>query len=89
MNDPMPTTKLEWALWHARRGFFVFPLRANSKKPAVTRWQEWATREEAKIREWWERHPDNNIGIFTEKYGDNGEALFVVDVDIKRSAANG
>lgn len=75
------TSKLDHALSLARDGFWVFPIRANSKKPAV-KFKEWATRDEAAIRAWWASHPDHNIGIYTGKFGDD-QALLVVDVDNK------
>lgn len=66
----------------ARSGFYVFPLRPNGKTPAITGWQEAATRDEKQIAAWWSADPDRNIGISTSKYGD-GRALVVVDVDTK------
>ena len=68
--------KLDWALDAARRGFPVFPLMANSKKPPaeMDRWQYRATTDEAQIRQWWTRWPDANIACFTG-------SLFVYDID--------
>lgn len=79
-----PRTKLEWALQHAADGFFVFPLKPNSKKPAITGWQDAATRNQTQIEKWWRQNPDYNIGIYTGKFGDDGGALLVVDVDVKK-----
>ena len=80
-------SKLNAALELARQGFHVFPLEENSKIPLITKWQEKATRDEARIKRWWtcpvmglER--DYNIGICTTFYGDD-KALIVIDVDNK------
>ena len=66
----------------AAQGFSVFPLRPNSKLPAISQWQRRATRDTAQIEQWIAQHPDANWGIATGKYGE-GEALLVVDVDNK------
>jgi Bifunctional DNA primase/polymerase, N-terminal/AAA domain/Primase C terminal 1 (PriCT-1) len=69
-----PTTKLEWALDAARRGFRVFPVIPNGKIPAITNWQNLATTDEKQIRAWWAIDPEYNIGTGT---GD----LVVFDAD--------
>ena len=79
----MALTKLDHALSLAAQGFWIFPIRPGVKAPpAVTDWQGAAMRDPAVIRSWWGANPDHNIGIFTGKFGD-GEALLVVDVDVK------
>lgn len=75
-------SKLDWALHHAKAGFFVFPVRVNAKTPLIPNWQNEATRDEKKIKEMWQCKPNANIGIFCGKYG-NGQALIVIDVDVK------
>jgi hypothetical protein len=74
-------TRLEYALHLAFLGFWLFPVKRRRKTPAITGWQNRATRHEATLREWFE---DNMyaIGISTSKFGDDG-ALLVVDVDQK------
>lgn len=67
---------LEAALAMAARGFRVFPLVPNSKKPAIKEWQKRATTDEATIREWWALRPFN-IGIAT------GQGLVGIDLDVK------
>ncbi|MBN1448771.1 MAG: bifunctional DNA primase/polymerase [Bacteroidetes bacterium] len=47
------------------------------KHPRIARWQKKASDDPARIREWWERWPDANIGILTGK----PTGLLVVDVD--------
>lgn len=71
-------TKLEAALDAARRGFHIFPLAPNTKKPALKGdWKEHATQDESQIRQWWESNPEYNLAGRTD-------AFFVVDVDINR-----
>lgn len=67
---------LDHALDLARRGFRVFPLVPGTKRPAIERWQELATTDEAKIRAAWSQR-EWNIGVAT------GQGLVVLDVDVK------
>src|SRR5574343_233009 len=76
-------TKKEWALSLAGDGFFIFPIKPLDKTPAITGWQEAATRNPRVIELHWATNPDYNIGIYTGKFGDDGGALLVVDVDVK------
>lgn len=66
----------------AAQGFYVFPITAGKKAPPRVPFKEWATRDAAKIAEWWTHNPHDNIGIYTGKFADD-EALIVVDVDNK------
>lgn len=83
----MKPTKLSWSKKGQtalrlveERGFHVFPLPPKSKEPyAGTHGHEDATADPKKIREWWERQPDSNIGIATGAKSD----LLVLDVDPK------
>jgi hypothetical protein len=75
-------TLLEHALDLASKGFYVFPLNPNSKRPAITDYRNKATREPLQIKSWWARQPTFNIGISTDRYQDD-EALIVIDVDNK------
>lgn len=76
-------TKLEHALALAAMGFHVFPCIPMDKRPLVEGWQDKATRNPEGIRALWAKEPNANIGIYTGKFGDNGQALLVVDVDVK------
>lgn len=58
----------------ARRGFSVFPLRVNDKRPAIENWQNLATTDLSQIDKWWTDSPQANIGVTTGP-------LLVVDVD--------
>ena len=78
----MPT-KLEQALNLADMGFYIHPLRRNKKNPALHNWQGLATRDPVQIKKWFSGGKDYNIGIYTGRFGDNGEVLIVVDVDNK------
>ena len=66
----------------AAQGFYVFPVAARNNTPPCVPFKEWATRDAAKIAEWWTHNPRDNIGIYTGKFADD-EALIVVDVDDK------
>ena len=67
---------LDAALDLAERGFSVLPLHPRSKIPAMRRCYEKATADQEKIRDWWEREPDLNIGVVPAARG-----LCVIDVD--------
>lgn len=76
-------TKLDWALRHAARGFWVFRLQPDGKLPNKKGWQSEATRDPDRIRDMWAgKNADCNIGAFTSRFGDDG-ALIAVDVDNK------
>jgi hypothetical protein len=72
---------LTTALAHAARGWRVFPLRPDSKTPAVPdAWERRATRDAATIRRWWAARPFN-IGLAVGPSG-----LIVVDLDAPKPA---
>jgi hypothetical protein len=78
---------LQSALELADQGFYVFPLEANTKIPAILDFPHQATRDAKKIKFWWTCpllgvEQPFNIGIYTGKFKDN-LALIVVDVDNK------
>lgn len=74
---------LESALHLASLGYYVFPLLPGRKTPpAGMHFKEMATRDPDKLRAWWERNPNYNVGVYTGRFGDD-EALFIVDVDVK------
>jgi len=74
---------VDHALALAKRGFHVFPLKANSKEPAIDKFPVLATTDEAQIREWWGKRPYCNIGISTTLYNGGHSGLLAVDVDNK------
>jgi len=62
---------LEAALVYGPKlGLRVFPLVPGKKIPLIPNWQNEATTDEAKIREWWRKWPNANIGIATGRYRD-------------------
>lgn len=70
-------TPLEHALYYAKRGWRVAPIRPGTKHPRIDRWQDKATTDEAIIRTWWSRFPTDGVSIVT---GERSQ-LVVVDVD--------
>lgn len=69
----------EAALWYATNGFAVFPLKPKSKVPATEHGLKDATTDEEKIRDWWSKCPDYNVGIAT---GEASGGLVVIDLDV-------
>lgn len=71
------------AILLAQNGFFVFPCLPNSKLPAIKDYPHKATTDPQRIKAWWNGKA-RNVGISTTHFG-AGEALLVVDVDIKNN----
>jgi hypothetical protein len=69
---------LEAALAAAKRGWPVFPLLSNTKRPAIKEWESRATTEVEVITRCWSR-ADYNIGIATGPAG-----LVVLDFDMPK-----
>lgn len=63
------------ALDLAGRGFRVFPLGLEGKRPARKGWQRIATSDAAKVRALWASAADANVGVAT------GGGLYVLDLD--------
>ncbi len=87
MTDALPIdqfgTTLEAALCYAEYGWYVLPIRAGGKRPAISDWPNNASVDVAVIRSWWEwltengTKPEPSVGIMTGiKSG-----IVVVDVD--------
>lgn len=71
--------KLDHALQLAELGFRVFPLTPGRKTPPKDfPWKEEATRDTARIKEWWGADPAFNIGVAM------GQGTIVVDADTKK-----
>lgn len=75
----MPGTLKEWALTYADMGLAVFPLRPKDKRPATENGCKAATTNKQQIADWWDRHPECNIGIAT---GGSSGGLVVIDLDV-------
>lgn len=67
---------LELALSYAARGWFVHPLKPRTKRPFLENWPERATTDPERIREWWAKWPDANMGIVPRH---SGHAIFDAD----------
>ncbi len=69
---------LKAALWYAAHGYPVFPLTAGDKIPLKgSAGFKDATTDEDKITQWWQAHPDANIGLPTGAQ----TGLWVLDID--------
>lgn len=78
--DNRPPRLLDAALLYASWGWPVFPLRPHTKIPATRHGFKDATTDIDRIRAWWTRHPDANIGLPT------GHAFDVIDIDVPAGA---
>lgn len=67
---------LQAALEAAARGWYVLPCKPLSKEPAIAAWQKAASRDPAKLREWFADHPERNLAFIPGKAG-----ILTVDVD--------
>jgi len=70
---------IETALHYAAKGWQVFPLLPNDKRPATDNGFKAATTQRAIIEGWWLRWPDANVGIVTGSVS----GIVVLDVDRK------
>jgi hypothetical protein len=82
-NNTVPTTEnasgnFEIALKYAKRGWPVFPVKSKGKKPLTKNGFKDATTDQDKIKKWWQKWPNANIGIPT------GRDTFIgLDLDVK------
>ncbi len=73
--DNRPPRLLDAALQYAAWGWPVFPLQPRGKQPATAHGFKDATVDPDRIRAWWTRSPDANIGLPT------GQRFDVIDID--------
>jgi len=69
-------TLLKSALWYAKHGWAVHPLRQRGKIPTQQEWQRIATNDAAKVAQWWQAEPNANIGMVPGNCG-----MVVIDID--------
>lgn len=62
-------TLLDAALEYAARGWYVFPVQPGGKAPLGGAGYKDATLDTNKIRQWWARAPDANIGVALDRSG--------------------
>ena len=70
------------AISYAQRGWAVFPLIPNSKKPITAHGLLDASKDTKQITEWWTKWPNANIGICAGEVS----GFVVVDIDVKSNA---
>lgn len=78
MNTSQHNPLLEAALSYAARGWHVFPCKPKDKAPATPNGVKDATTDKQRIKTWWAKMPDANIGMAC---GDKS-GVYVVDVDL-------
>ena len=66
------------ALQYASKGFALFPLWPDTKKPRIEEWQKQATFLADHVGQWWTQWPDAGIGCVP---GKSGHVVF--DLDLK------
>ena len=67
------------AVWYVENGFGVFPLKPNGKRPNCPHGMNDWTDNPEDVRKWWEKHPNDNIGIAC---GTPSNGLLVLDFDV-------
>jgi len=74
------TKPVEGALYMLKRGFKVFPLKPNDKKPLFEGWQQWAEEAtEDKVNKFGIANPMHNWGVYA-----GASNLCVLDLDLKK-----
>ena len=69
---------VDWAVRYAEIGLAIVPLRPGEKFPLFQGWQDLATTDVTRIRDWWKVNPGFNIGFVT---GGKSSDVVVVDLD--------
>jgi putative DNA primase/helicase len=76
-SSGQPSRFHQAALYYARRGWPVLPLKPGEKLPLTEHGYKDASTDERTIQTWWTRWPDANIGVATGA----ASGLAVLDVD--------
>ena len=72
---------LSFAEFCLQRDWAVFPLKPNTKLPMTSHGFKDASKDPERIKLWWSRTPDANIGVATGIIS----GLTVIDVDVKKN----
>lgn len=80
----MKTQLARSALWYARHGWAVFPLRPGTKEPFGGIGVYQATPDVTQVTEWWERWPNANVGLHC-----GGSGLLAIDIDSYKDTYQG
>lgn len=72
------------ALWYARHGWSVFPLRARTKEPFADLGVYKATTDTDTVMDWWQAWPQANIGLHC-----GGSGLLALDLDTYKDTFGG
>jgi hypothetical protein len=77
VTDSPLSPALANALAYSKRGWHVFPCRPGGKVPLTPHGFKDATRDAARLVDWWRRWPDANVAIATGAVSN----LIVLDID--------
>ena len=77
------TALADAAVKYASMGFAVLPLKPRGKEPNISHGVKDATADVAQVKSWWERHPNDNIGI---AMGAASGGLVAIDIDVDEDA---
>ncbi len=80
----MNTQLARSALWYARHGWQVFPLRPHTKEPFFGVGVYNATADTDQIIDWWARWPQANVGLHC-----GGSGLLALDLDTYKDTFGG
>lgn len=80
----MSTQLARAAVWYARHGWHIFPLRPRTKEPYKGIGVYEATNDVAQIERWWRRWPESNIALHP-----GPSELVVLDADLYKDTYAG
>ncbi len=78
----MAENRKEYLKYYIDGGLEIFPCNGNKKTPLTKHGFKDASADKQLINDWWNKHPDANIGLPTGRINN----LVVVDVDVKNDA---
>ena len=81
----MAENRKEYLKYYIDGGLEIFPCNGNKKTPLTKHGFKDASADKQLINDWWNKHPDANIGLPTGRINN----LVVVDVDVKNDAGWG